>query len=318
MQYDVSIDCDVGRWRPWSCILHLVPVHILCSLSHVPPCHWRSEDSIHNIAPSIDKQIAKRLAYIIASSKEFNSCCNESSGDVKVRIKRICKKIIESVIAKRRNKGKMRRRKTKDSLDDSETAKTLLLFHRSPSNVGKKQLATTKDRRYNMLIHVVGTDMFNEIMRVTQEIRNIRQHSKLWSRFSPRCNVSRSTSSISSLGDVVDDDYHCKMIEYEEKHDPGTKEEEEEERLPASQALPLPIADIYFHTRLVNVMHIIDSGSCKQCIPIEDLSTKEDQKRQRNGCIVYQTNWQELLLDAKTKLEAFHTFQRKELSFIQV
>ena len=64
-------------------------------------------------------------------------------------------------------------------------------------------------------------------------------------------------------------------------------------------------------------MHIIDSGSCKQCIPIEDLSTKEEQKRQqRNGCIVYQTNWQELLLDAKTKLEAFHTFQRKELSFI--
>ena len=109
------------------------------------------------------------------------------------------------------------------------------------------------------------------------------------------------------------------MIEYEEKHDPGTKEEEEEEeRLPASQALPLPIADIYFHTRLVNVMHIIDSGSCEQCVPIEELSTKEEQKRQRNGCIVYQTNWQELLLDAKTKLEAFHTFQRKELSFIQV
>ena len=150
-----------------------------------PPCHWRSEDSIHNIAPSIDKQIAKRLAYIIASSKEFNSCCNESSEDVKVRIKRICKKIIESVIAKRRNKGKMRRRKTKDSLDDSETAKTLLLLHRSPSNVGKKQ-----DRRYNMLIHVVGVETFNEIMRVTQEIRNIRQHSNLWSRFSPRCNVS--------------------------------------------------------------------------------------------------------------------------------
>jgi len=280
-----------------------------------------SEDTIHNIVPSIDKQIAKRLAYIIASSKEFNSCTNESSEDITVRIKRICKKIIESVIAKRNkgnkgNKGKMRRRKTKDSLDDSETAKTLLLLHRSPSNVGKKQLTTkTKDRRYNMLIHVVGVEMFNEIMSVSQEIRNIRQHSKLWSRFSPRCNVSRSTSSITSLGDVVDDDYHCKMIEYEEKHDLGTKEEEE--HLPASQALPLPIADIYFHTRLVNVIHIIDSGSCKQCIPIEELSTKEEQKRQQhNGCIVYQTNWQELLLDAKTKLEAFHTFQRKELSFI--
>ena len=291
-----------------------VPYRLSISYS---PCHWRSEDTIHNIVPSIDKEIAKRLAYIIASSTEFNSCTNESSEDITVRIKRLCKKIIESVIAKRRNKGKMRRRKTKDSLDDSETAKTLLLLHRSPSSVGKKQLTITKDRRYNMLIHVVGVEMFNEIMRVTQEIRNIRQHSKLWSRFSPRCNVSRSTSSsISSLGDVVDDDYHCKMIEYEEKHDLGTKEEEEE-RLPASQGLPLPIADIYFHTRLVNVMHIIDSGSCKQCIPIEDLSTKEEQKRQqRNGCIVYQTNWQELLLDAKTKLEAFHTFQRKELSFI--
>ena len=277
-------------------------------ISCSPSCHWRSEDTIHNIAPSIDKQIAKRLAYIIASSKEFNSCTNESSEDITVRIKRLCKKIIESVIAKRRNKGKMRRRKTKDSLDDSETAKTLLLLHRSPSNNSKKQLTTTKDRRYNMLIHVVGVEMFNEIMSVSQEIRNIRHHSKLWSRFSPRCNVSRSTSSISSLGDVVDDDYHCKMIEYEEKHDLG----EEERSLPASQALPLPIADIYFHTRLVNVMHIIDSGSCKQCIPIEELSTKEEQKRQRNGCIVYQTNWQESLADAKTKL----TFQRKELSFI--
>jgi len=315
------VNCDVGRRR--RSLATFAYVHILCSSSHVPPCHWHSEDTIHNIAPSIDKQIAKRLAYIIASSKEFNSCTNESSEDITVRIKRICKKIIESVIAKRNkgNKGKMRRRKTKDSLDDSETAKTLLLLHRSPSNVGKKQLTTkTKDRRYNMLIHVVGVEIFNEIMSVSQEIRNIRQHSKLWSRFSPRCNVSRSTSSISSLGDVDDDDYHCKMIEYEEKHGPGTKEEEEEEEersLPASQALPLPIADIYFHTRLVNVMHIIDSGSCKQCIPIEEPSTKEEQKQQqRNGCIVYQTNWQELLLDAKTKLEAFHTFQRKELPFI--
>ena len=316
MQYDVSFDCDVRAAA--AAVISLL--HILC-ISYVPHlmfplCHWRSEDTIHNIAPSIDKQIAKRLAYIIASSKEFNSCTNESSEDITVRIKRICKKIIESVIAKRHNKGKMRRRKTKDSLDDSETAKTLLLLHRSPSNTSKKQLITTKDCRYNMLIHVVGVEMFNEIMSVSQEIRNIRQHSKLWSRFSPRCNVSRSTSSVSSLGDVVDDDYHCKMIEYEEKHDPGTKEEEER-LLPASQALPLPIADIYFHTRLVNVMHIIDSGSCKQCIPIEELSTKEEQKRQqRNGCIVYQTNWQELLLDAKTKLEAFHTFQRKELLFI--
>jgi len=296
--------------------------YLMFLISCSPLSLAHSEDTIHNIVPSIDKQIAKRLAYIIASSKEFNSCTNESSEDITVRIKRICKKIIENVIAKRRNKGEMRRRKTKDSLDDSETAKTLLLLHRSPSNTSKKQLTTTKDSRYNMLIHVVGVEIFNEIMRVTQEIRNIRQHSKLWSRFSPRCNVSRSTSSISSLGDVVDDNYHCKMIEYEEKHDPGTKEEEEEEEeeersLPASQALPLPIADIYFHTRLVNVMHIIDSGSCKQCIPIEELSTKEEQKRQlRNGCIVYQTNWQELLLDAKTKLEAFHTFQRKELSFI--
>ena len=271
-----------------------------------------SEDTIHNIAPSIDKEIAKRLAYIITSSKEFNSCCN-SSEDITVRIKRLCKKIIESVIAKRCNNGKMRRRKTKDSLDDSETAKTLLLLNRSPSNVSKKQLTTTKDRRYNIAHTFLGIEMFNEIMRVSQEIRNIRQHSKLWSRFSPRCNVLRSTSTISSVGDVVDDDYHCKMIEYEEKHDPDKKEEE---RLPASQALPKPIADIYFHTRLVNVMHIIDSGSCKQCVPIEELSTKEEQKRQRNGCIVYQTNWQELLLDAKTKLEAFHTFQRKELSFI--
>ena len=83
------------------------------------------------------------------------------------------------------------------------------------------------------------------------------------------------------------------------------------EPLSVSQVLPSPIANIYFHVRLVDVMRAIDAGSCcRFCKPIEELSTEEEKSKQRTGCIVYQNDWDDLLHDAKKKLAAFRKFQR--------
>ena len=269
-----------------------------------------SEDALHELVPSIDKTAARRLASNFASSREFKAL--DASEGLKVRIKKVAKKFLDNVERRRR------RRRQKAS---KAAAEALLSLHGSPK---QRVPRYPKDRKkYHVLKHVVGEEKFNEILSVYKEIKYVRQHSKIWTKYTPQFMISTSTtpteSSTSSLSSYTkkrkmptrdsSDDYG-RLLE-EEKSSILDNSEMEDEPLSVSQVLPSPIANIYFHVRLVDVMRAIDAGSCcRFCKPIEELSTEEEKSKQRTGCIVYQNDWDDLLHDAKKKLAAFRKFQR--------
>ena len=226
---------------------------------------------------------------------------------------------------------KVERRRRRDEASNA-AAEALLSLHGSPTQRVPRYPKHT--RKYHVLKHVVGEEKFNEILTVYKEIKNVRQHSKIWTKYTPQPHfmISASTaptesstsslssytkkrktltrdSSLTSPATYYDHDYG--RVTEEEKSSILNCSEMEDEPLSISQVLPSPIASIYFHVRLVDVMRAIDAGSCcRFCKPIEELSTEEEKSKQRTGCIVYQNDWDDLLHDAKKKLAAFRKFQR--------
>jgi len=255
----------------------------------------------------MDKTIARRLASNLASSKEFKAL--DASDDLKGRIKETAKKYIVRVKQQR-----MRH------------AQALLSLHgQSPT----KRQKVNRQKKYHVLIHVVGEVKFNEILSVYKEIKEIRKQSTIWTKFTPQfITTYNSTSTTAATGSSTSS---LSSRSYKKKS--STKEissnttssgadksstldlEDEDEPTPVSKVLPPPISNIYFHVRLVNVMRAIDAGSCcRSCKPIEELSTtKQEQQAMRNRCVVYQNDWDGLLHDAKKKLAVFRKFEKEKI-----
>ena len=169
----------------------------------------------------------------------------------------------------------------------------------------------------------MGEVKFNEILSVYKEIKEIRKQSTIWKKFTPQFitiynspSTTAAAATVSSTSSLSSRSYNEKRSTKESSHATSKLDQEEKDETPVSKVLPPPISNIYFHMRLVNVMSAIDAGSCcRSCKPNKELSsiTKEEQQDMRNGCMVYQNDWDGLLHDAKMKLAAFHKFQRENV-----
>eukprot|EP00985_Skeletonema_marinoi_P020773 scaffold12430_cov137-Skeletonema_marinoi.AAC.5 len=75
----------------------------------------------------------------------------------------------------------------------------------------------------------------------------------------------------------------------------------EEESIPASKGLPTAVYDVYFRIRLVDVMAVVDAKS----------SITFEETPQSCACIVERVDWDNLLSDAKEKLDAFRKLEQE-------
>ena len=129
-----------------------------------------------------------------------------------------------------------------------------------------------KASRHRLMINLLGQSKYNEIICTAEEIKNVRYKSATWTKFS-RFNASN--------GLLLED----------------------ERELPASKTLPREIYELYFQTRLLDVMQVVDSRSSKELSDLPEACS----------CIVERVNWNELLDDAKIKLKAFKKFERENV-----
>lgn len=118
---------------------------------------------------------------------------------------------------------------------------------------GRRNLQKLK--RHHILLNEIGKEKYIEAISLANEIRHIRNRSAVWTKFSSHAR------------------------------------EEKEGPLPASKMLPKPIADLYFHTPLIDVMVAIDSGS--------------------NG--FRSIDWDALLIDASQTLSAYRKFENENV-----
>jgi len=212
------------------------------------------EDMLYEIIPSLDKSKANRLARQLASLQAFQSLDSSTGSELlKLRLKKVSQKLLDIAERKRRASTP-----TSGVKELSSKVRKLALDERQ-AKVG----------RHHILINTVGEPKYNEIISVSNEIKEIRYKSLLWTKFSQQ--------------------HPCPF--------------EEEELPPASEALPTPIADIYFRTRLIDVMRVVDAK-------LPEPLNKVPEPRE---CIVQRTYWGSLLRDAKVKLAAFRKFEMENV-----
>ena len=193
---------------------------------------------LYEIIPSLDKSKANRLARQLASLQAFQSLDSSTGSELlKLRLKKVSQKLLDIAERKRRASAP-----TSGVEEVSSKVRKLALDERQ-AKVG----------RHHILINTVGEPKYNEIISISNEIKEIRHKSLLWTKFSQQ--------------------HPCPF---------------EEEELPsASETLPTPIADIYFRTRLIDVMRVVDAK-------IPEPLNKVPEPRE---CIVQQTYWGSLLRD---------------------
>ncbi len=170
--------------------------------------------------PSIKKPDAERLARQLSTLlRKLSPDCTMKGPLAKEQLKRLCMRLLRLAREKRRLSLSLVDVNVETSIDSEK--KTLF-----------PQKMTTKAavERHHQLINVVGEANYDEINRVTNEIRDIRKCSGLWTKYSHRFVDSLKV---------------------------------EEESIPASKGLPKAIYDIYFRIRLVDVMAVVDAKSSK-------------------------------------------------------
>ena len=216
------------------------------------------EGLIYEALPSIKKNDAERLSrrLSILLSKESSGLKGPIS---KQQLKRLCMRLLR-VARKKRQPSLSLDAATKENATNND--KSALFDNRNVVNT------KAKVERHHELMNVVGEANYNEILDITNQIKDIRKSSSLWTKFS---------------------------------HHFADSLKAEEERLPASQCLPPVLSDIYFRTRLVDVMRVVDSTSIRtlQETPVPC------------ACIVKNVDWNDLLRDAKEKLLAFRAFEQE-------
>lgn len=218
------------------------------------------EGLIYEALPSIKKNDAERLSrrLSILLSKESSGLKGPIS---KQQLKRLCMRLLRVARKKRQpSLSLISDAATKENAANND--KSALFDNRNVVNT------KAKVERHHELMNVVGEANYNEILDITNQIKDIRKSSSLWTKFS---------------------------------HHFADSLKAEEERLPASQGLPPVLSDIYFRTRLVDVMRVVDSTSIRtlQETPVPC------------ACIVKNVDWNDLLRDAKEKLLAFRAFEHE-------
>lgn len=225
---------------------------------------------LYELIPCIDKIKAKRLSRQLASLPALRSLdASTSSECLKIRLKKLSQQLLDVAAKKRRRSEKVT---IKSEIKETTPSKPPITKAKEVSS--KVEQMTTlnvglaKVDRHHILMNKVGEDMYNDILSVSQEILNIRHHSAVWTKF------TKQQDHLIIAG---------------------------EERAPASELLPSPIADIYFRTRLIDVMRVVDA---KTCLPLTEVP-------EPCACIVQRMDWDALLQDAKAKLAAFRKFERE-------
>ena len=231
--------------------------NILLTSHNLSPLDYlvHSEGMLLELIPGLDKSRAKRLARQLASLRALQSLDSSTGSEcLKLRLKKLSKQLLEA--------AKLKRSVCSDaSTAEDANAKEV----RRPTvevtvDIPACDVDSAKVARHHILINKVGEAKYNEILSISEEIRDIRSHSAVWTKF------SQQNSS---------------------------------EGLKASELLPPAISNIYFRTRLVDVMRVVDAMTC---MPLAKLP--EPCK-----CIVERTNWDVLLEDSKKKLAAFRKFE---------
>jgi hypothetical protein len=282
----------------------------------LPTAH--REKLINELIPSIDKANAERLSRQLSSLRDIHSIdTSKSGGDERVKdtLKQLCKKML--VVAEKQKQAQQTSvaptfaEKTTTATSTSTKVEATLVATVSPEinmvSINKDSAAgdiktinintafqnvevaeevpspknnnhQAKVDRHHILINLLGETKYDEILNIANEIKTIRQQSGVWTKFSKDCSRT-----------------------HEKKMECGSYEEE---RIPVSQSLPAPIFDLYFRVRLVDAMRVVDARSSKA---LRELPTS-------CACIVQRVDWNNLLQDAKAKLEAFRKFERENIT----
>ncbi len=127
----------------------------------------------------------------------------------------------------------------------------------------------TAEAHHHVLIRV-GEAKYNEIIDTVRQIREIRHKSGVWTKFYQ--DFSQIREQKSNDGEVG------------------------EERISAAKTIPSPIFDVYFRTRLVEAMRLVDA------------------KPPASPGVIRDVDWEHLLVDAKVKLQAFRKFESENVS----
>ncbi|KAL3789245.1 hypothetical protein HJC23_002830 [Cyclotella cryptica] len=248
------------------------------------------ESIITESIPSVHVDQAKKIARQLSSLHVIQDCVD---GDCDARLKqtlRLISRKILNVANKKRQDGQTLvatadSLKPVNSLSSSEEEPSA---EPSKTSVSSETEATTADsydhkakaERHHILINLLGEAKYNEILCITEEINEIRLKSAVWTKFSQEYGLSRQVE----------------VRDYKGTHF-------EQDRAPASKALPAPIYDIYFRTRLVDAMRVVNARTRKQ---LPDLPPP-------CGCVVQRVDWDSLLEDAKANLEAFRNFEKTNI-----
>ena len=283
-----------------------------------------SEAALHELVPTIDNLLSKRLA------RQLHSTCPELQsldvattdiGSLKLHLKSLSKKLFEGI--KQRRHARRRRQAGLAMLGMGRTPSDGGGMVREVSNASTDSnhpAASSSQTSQDGTTTSLGQSTMSEILSVTREVRNIHRYSATWTKFSKQRLLKKSSSSSYFDDDIVD------TIEVESEVD----------RLPASQALPRPISDVYFCVRLVDVVQsfsgrlacscpssrLCSSSSSRRgrvsvdCAPQDnpqDDYAKVTPNPQGQSCAVCTTEWNELLQDAKSKLSAYRAFEREHV-----
>lgn len=213
------------------------------------------EGMLYELIPCLDKTTAKRLSRQLASLKALKSLDRSTRREcLKLQLKELAQKLLD-VAERRRQASKSTSREVADV----------------SSKVSKLCIHHAKVNRHHILINSVGESKYDEIISITEQIKDIRRTSAVWTKFSQQAIHS---------------------------------DDEDSEQAPVSQTLPAPIADVYFRTRLVDVMRVVDAKTCQPLNEIPEPCAR----------IVQRSNWDWLLADAKAKLGAFRNFEMENFS----
>jgi hypothetical protein len=233
--------------------------------------------------PTLDPCQTKRIAHKLSLMPTIWNCVDGSNED-----QHKLRQTLRVVAQKLLNIAKKKRDNDLEPVTTLSTAKPVVL-HRLSTSTFSEATASSGDSSSNSaelaissnhaLVNLLGEMKYNEIVNVYEEISGIRKTSAVWTKFSKEFGRTR----LKEVKDYTGDTTH------------------QEERAPLSETVPLPIYNLYFRVRLVDVMSVVASR------PRIVLPLPSDD-------IIHRTDWDVLLEDAKMKLKAFREFEDTNVS----
>jgi hypothetical protein len=235
--------------------------------------------------PTIEVDQCKKIARQLSSLHTIQRCIDGDISDGDACLKKTLR-LVSLKMLSMANKKREESQKPTPTDDLVEPVKRLSISSDEAPPAAVKTIEPSynhqaKAERHHILINLVGEVKYNEILIVTEDIKEIRSKSAVWTKFSQSLAIPREVQ----------------VKNYEGTYDI------EEDRAPASESLPSPIYDLYFRTRLIDAMRVVDSRTTKQ---LQDMPAP-------CSCVVQRLDWDAMLADAKAKLEAFRKFEEANI-----